>query len=211
MKSVILKSISFVMLANIINIDANHGIVQVSKNTKSVHVYKRREVPRPCLITSDCVDTAVSYLKLVKDKLSNYEKQLSRMKTQMKTGRSKAGKKGIFRGIVQRLVRAGGGNVSNLVCNGELDSAGSEKLKNLATSLLDCEGDIGTNCDAASKQQSDVKEVDGEVYLSVYCLIPSFTRLYVKNNTFQIGSSCLHERNWICCLQMLDEILLERI
>ena len=43
---------------------------------------KRREIPRPCLITTDCVDTAVSYLKLVKDKIYNNEKQLSRMKTQ---------------------------------------------------------------------------------------------------------------------------------
>ena len=108
------------------------------------------------------------------------------MTTQMKTGRSKAGKKGIFRGIVQRLVRAGGGNISNLVCNRVADFAGAEKLKNLGTLLLECEGVIGTNCDAASKQQADVKEIEGQVYLSVYCLIPSFHRLYVKSHTFQI-------------------------
>ena len=103
----------------------------------------------------------MSYLKLVKDKISNYEKQLSRMKIQMKTGKSKAGKKGIFRGSVQRLVRAGGGNISSLACHGETDSAGAERRTNITTLLWGCEGDIGTYCGVVSILQTDQRKAEG--------------------------------------------------
>ena len=150
---------------------------------------KPKSIPRPCLITTDCVDTAISYLKLLKDKISNFEAQLSRMKVQTKTGKSKAGKKGIFGGVIRRLVRAGGGNVSNLACSGETNSAGAEKLRNLTTLLLECEGNIENSCDTARMPQPDGKKVEGEKLQIVKCNHICFTRLCDQNYNLQIWSS----------------------
>ena len=137
--------------------------------TKNKHEVKKRsynekEHHRPCLITADCIDTAVSYMKLLKDKISNFEKQLSRMKTQNKTGKSKAGKKGIFESIIRRIVRAGGGNASNLTCNGKAKSSGAEKLKNLATLLMGCEVNIKNSCDTLNLPQPNERKVSGKIF-----------------------------------------------
>merc|ERR1711974_314599 len=43
-----------------------------------------------------CIDEAVSYLKLLKDKVANFEKQNARITRQNKTGSGKSGKKGLF-------------------------------------------------------------------------------------------------------------------
>ena len=123
---------------------------------------KRKEIPRQTCLDTDCVDTAVLYLKLFKDKISNYEKQFKRIKTQNKTGKSKAGKKGIFGSVIRRIVRAGGGNASNLTCNGITNSSGAEKLKNLTTLLTGCEENIKNSCDTSNLPQPDMTKVSGE-------------------------------------------------
>jgi len=129
------------------------------KNT--LRKYNSKETNRQTCLNTDCMDTAVSYLKLFKDKISNFEKQWSRLKTQNKTGKSKAGKKGIFRSLIRRLVRAGGGNISKLACNGNTNSTGAEKLQNLTNSLLDCEQNIHSACDTSNLPQPDVPKVEG--------------------------------------------------
>ena len=144
---------------------------RVLNEEESIQKLESKSIHRPCLLTTDCVDTAVSYLKLLKDKVSNYEKQVSRMKTQRKTGINKAGKKGIFRGSVQRIVRAGGGNVSSLACNGETGSVGAENMKTLVTKLLGCEDGIANTCNLASTPQEEVTKVECDDWVDVWSLI----------------------------------------
>ena len=58
-------------------------------------------------------------------------------------------------------MRAGGGNVSNLACDGETDSAGAERRTNITTLLWGCEGDIGTYCGLVSRLQPDQRKTEG--------------------------------------------------
>ena len=90
------------------------------------------------------------------------------MKTQKKTGISKAGKKGIFRGVVQRIVRAGGGNISSLACNGETGSVGAENMKTLVTKLFGCENGIANTCNIASTPQEEKKKLEGDDWGDVF-------------------------------------------
>ena len=131
-------------------------------NHNSLKNNKPNGNPRQTCLSTECVDTAVSYLKLLKDKIGNFEKQFSRMKVQNKTGKSKAGKKGIFGSVIRRLVRAGGGNASNLSCSGNTNSSGAEKMKNLTSSLLSCETNIKTSCDTSNLPQPNMTIVEGE-------------------------------------------------
>ena len=117
---------------------------------------------RSLCLTTECLDKAVSYLKLLKNKIGNYDKQLKRMKSQNKTGRNKAGKKGIFGLMVRRLVRAGGGNASNLTCSGNSSSSGAETLKNLTTALMQCEVNVKEYCDTSNLPKPDLAKVSGE-------------------------------------------------
>jgi len=127
---------------------------------KSLKNKKQHSKPRQTCLSTDCVDTAVTYLKLLKDKIGNFERQLKRMKTQNKTGKSKSGKKGIFGSVIRRLVKAGGGNASSLSCGGSTNSSGAEKMTNLTTSLLECDTNIKTACDTSNLPQPNMTEVD---------------------------------------------------
>ena len=91
------------------------------------------------------MDTAVGYLKLLKDRAANYQKQLSRIERQNKTGNGKAAKKGIFGPVIRRITEHGGGNASDLKCNNEKNS-GAAQMKNLTETLLACDEDIEQNC-----------------------------------------------------------------
>ena len=117
---------------------------------------------RSTCLSTDCVDKAVSYVKLLKDKIGNYDKQLNRMKSQNKTGKNKAGKKGIFGSMIRRLVRAGGGNASNMACSGNSTSSGAETLKNLTTALMQCEVNVKEYCDTSNLPKPDLAKVSGE-------------------------------------------------
>merc|ERR1712223_2330254 len=105
-----------------------------------------------------CIDTAVSYLKLLKDRVANHEKQNARITRQNKTGTGKSGKKGLFGPVVIRIVENGGGNASNLTCNGA-DNAGSAQLTNLTETLLKCEDEIKNACDPSNLPQPNMTEV----------------------------------------------------
>ena len=71
----------------------------------------------------------------------------------------KAGKKGIFGPIVRRLTQAGGGNSSNLTCNG-LSNGGAKQLTNLTQTLLKCETEIQADCDPTNLPQPNTTEVN---------------------------------------------------
>ena len=57
------------------------------------------------------------------------------MQSQNKTGSGKAEKKGAFKPLISKLVKAGGGNASQPNCGGSTSSAGADKLKNLTQEI----------------------------------------------------------------------------
>ena len=71
---------------------------------------------------------------------------------------SKSGKKGIFGPVVRRIVENGGGNASNLTCNGKSNN-GTVQLTNLTQTLLNCEDEIKKNCDPSNLPQPNMTEV----------------------------------------------------
>merc|ERR1711892_728039 len=105
---------------------------------------------KACSISDTCFTTAISYMKIWKDNIANFDKQKTRMIKQNKTGGSKSGKKGLFAPIVQRLIEAGGGNRSNLSCNGNYTNSGAKQLTNLTKVLHGCELKSNASCNPAN-------------------------------------------------------------
>ena len=111
---------------------------------KKTHSIKETRVTS-CMEES-CIDNAVSYIKLSKDKVANYLSQATRVEKFKKTAGSKAGKKGLFSPIINRIREAGGGNISNLKCNGNSTGNGAQAMKNLTDALGKCESNINKSC-----------------------------------------------------------------
>jgi len=101
-------------------------------------------------INSTCIDNAMTYLKVMKDNVANFFKQETRIKNANKTGGKKSGKKGLFAPTLRRIVKAGGGNKSDLQCNGVSNSTGANQLTNLTQTLLKCEKTINASCNPSN-------------------------------------------------------------
>ena len=71
---------------------------------------------------------------------------------------SKAGKNDIFGSVISRIVENGGGNASNLTCNGKLNG-GASQLTNLTETLINCEEEIKNNCNPSNLPQPNMTEV----------------------------------------------------
>jgi len=93
-----------------------------------------------------CIDNAVSYMKLAKDKVKNFLSQFTRVEKFQKTANSKSGKKGLFGPIINRIREAGGGNLSSLKCNGNSTNNGAQAMTNLTLALGSCEKQINQSC-----------------------------------------------------------------
>merc|ERR1711936_512084 len=104
-------------------------------------------------VSSTCFESAVSYMKMWKDVVSNFGRQVNRMTKQNKTGSNKSGKKGAFAPTGHRLVDIGGGNRSNLSCGGLYNNSGAKQLKNLTDTLFDCEITVNASCNPANIPQ----------------------------------------------------------
>jgi len=109
---------------------------------------RNKHKSRSCMDDS-CIDNAVSYIKLLKDKVKNYLSQTTRVEKFNKTAGSKAGKKDLFSPIINRIREAGGGNISNLKCNGNSSGNGAQAMKNLTDALENCESNINKSCFAS--------------------------------------------------------------
>lgn len=97
-----------------------------------------------------CLANAMNYLKMMKDKVSNYMRQKKRIEKQNSTSGNKSGKKGLFGPALQRLADAGGGNKSNLSCQGSITSAGALQLANISSFLSKCSKNIHAACDPST-------------------------------------------------------------
>merc|ERR1711892_643114 len=127
---------------------------------KGIKQRKLGRKSKACSISDTCFTTAISYMKIWKDNVANFEKQQNRMTKQNKTGGSKSGKKGLFAPIVQRLIEAGGGNRSNLSCNGNYTNAGANQLTNLTKVLHGCEIKINASCNPANFPKPNITLVN---------------------------------------------------
>lgn len=78
--------------------------------------------------------------------MKNFEKQLKRIQAKNKTSKNKGGKKGAFNKALERLVEQGGGNKSNLTCQGSVTNDGAKQLKNLTDFLSNCSTQIKDAC-----------------------------------------------------------------
>ena len=112
-----------------------------------------------CPVTDTCVQTAVTYMKLLKDKVGNYIKQKSRLERQKSTADKKAAKKSLFKSTLNRLVDASGGNASKPTCGGAASGSGVDQIKNLTNTLKECEAEIEDSC--ADLPPLNMTEVEG--------------------------------------------------
>lgn len=99
----------------------------------------------------------MSYMKMMKDKVSNFLRQKTRVGKFKTTSGNKAGKKGLFGPIINRIREAGGGNGSNLKCNGDNAGAGAKQMANLTALLGACEMDIHDACDKTHPNINDTE------------------------------------------------------
>ena len=95
---------------------------------------------------SICFEKSITIMRMWKDVISNFEKQMKRMGKQNTTGISKAGKAAIFAPVAKKLTETGGGNKSALSCGGNTTNAGAKQLKNLTDVLSACEADVKKMC-----------------------------------------------------------------
>ena len=91
------------------------------------------------------MDNAVKYHKLVNEKVRNFEAQKKRAERFRKQLGNKGAKNADFDHVIDKLVKAGGGNASNLTCNGK-NNKGSELLMNLTAELGMCNMSIQDAC-----------------------------------------------------------------
>jgi hypothetical protein len=84
-------------------------------------------------LASNCLDLAVSYMNLLRVRVTNYQNQKARIARQKGTTQGKADKKTNFMNSLNQLITAGGGNMSNLTCGGK-NTTNAGKYTNLLSS-----------------------------------------------------------------------------
>merc|ERR1711899_564365 len=114
------------------------------RKQKATRTQESRQTDGNCL-SETCVDNAVKYHKLVNEKVRNFEAQKKRAERFRKQLGNKGAKNADFDHVIDKLVKAGGGNASNLTCNGK-NNKGSELLMNLTAELGMCNMSIQDAC-----------------------------------------------------------------
>merc|ERR1712172_27873 len=92
-----------------------------------------------------CINNAVKYMKQLKGAVKSFGNQYNRIVRNQKQTTGKAGKKDEFEPYLIKLRETGGGNSSNMSCNGEINE-GATNLKNLYNSLETCKTVINNTC-----------------------------------------------------------------
>merc|ERR1711892_1406782 len=102
-----------------------------------------------CVTSTACIGNATNYYnKILIKKVYNFKIQRERIKTFSKQSSGKNSKNGIFILLINRIREVGGGNSSNLTCNGE-NNDGATNLETLSTTLSECETKIYEACDSS--------------------------------------------------------------
>merc|ERR1712012_690105 len=92
-----------------------------------------------------CIDNAVTYMKQLKLAVKNFGKQYNRILTNAKQSSGKSSKNNEFAPYLVKLRETGGGNASNLTCNGQKNQ-GAVNLETLYNNLATCETIINATC-----------------------------------------------------------------
>merc|ERR1712088_1247880 len=121
---------------------------------------RKSQARQDTCMNETCINTAMSYMKIMKDKVSNFLRQKTRVSKYSTTSGNKAEKEGLFGPILNRIREAGGGNSSNLKCNGDNSSAGAKQLANLTALLGACEADIH---DACSESHPSINQTEHDL------------------------------------------------
>merc|ERR1711963_38036 len=105
----------------------------------------RVNIGRSSCMNATCIDNAVTYMKQLKLAVKNFGKQYNRISTNAKQSSGKSSKYDEFAPYLIKLRETGGGNASNLTCNGEKNQ-GATNLKTLYDNLATCETIINSTC-----------------------------------------------------------------
>jgi len=97
-------------------------------------------------INETCITDILAMYAVYANQMKNFEKQFKRIRAKNKTANNKGGKKGAFNKALERLVEQGGGNKSNLTCQGSSTNEGAKQLKNLTDFLTNCSTLIKDAC-----------------------------------------------------------------
>ena len=108
--------------------------VQKTKKTKSGHE------------TDDCFKPAMKYMEQMANVVSNFERQLKRAEKHELLMEKKNMKSYIFTDVARTLLIAGGGNLENMTCGGEMGNAGADALLVLTVGLGLCPEAINASC-----------------------------------------------------------------
>ena len=79
-------------------------------------------------LAENCLDLAVSYIGLIRNRVTNYQKQISRISRLQAASLTKSGKQNSFTGSLNQLIIAGGGNSSNLTCGQSQNNSGKYRI-----------------------------------------------------------------------------------
>merc|ERR1719458_305260 len=88
-----------------------------------------------------CINNAVKYMDQLRKAVKNFGNQYNRIKRNL----NQAGKNDEFEPYLIKLRETGGGNSSNMSCNGEM-SEGATNLKKLYDNLEACKTNINNTC-----------------------------------------------------------------
>ena len=78
-----------------------------------------------------------------------------------------SGKQAIFSPLISKLREAGGGNASNLTCNGE-SGPGADNLKSLMEELEMCEADIEAACNTGLPSYNETLISECEMHMETF-------------------------------------------
>merc|ERR1712218_338026 len=117
------------------------------KNNRKANTARNTTSTSSSCMNATCINNAVTYMKQLKLAVKNFGKQYNRISTFGKQSSGKAGKYDEFEPYLIKLRETGGGNASNMTCNGEKNQ-GATNLQTLYDNLKTCKTIINNTCNA---------------------------------------------------------------
>merc|ERR1712110_1052198 len=117
------------------------------KNNRKANTARNTTSTSSSCMNATCINNAVTYMKQLKLAVKNFGKQYNRISTFGKQSSGKAGKYDEFEPYLIKLRETGGGNASNMTCNGEKNQ-GATNLQTLYDNLETCKTIINNTCNA---------------------------------------------------------------
>ena len=92
---------------------------------------KRKMKSQLRTVSASCLVQMSLSMRRWKDVVSNFQRQSKRITDNMKKGAGKSAKSNVFAPVAEKLISAGGGNMSALECGGNTDSEVAKNLTQL--------------------------------------------------------------------------------